>query len=320
MFAHIFHSAGFGPVTAVGIAFMFIGCFIALNAGLSFLPADGGRDVTGGKRSKGKPTGAGIILILFFDVAVLLFSSVSPELFIYIVLVSAEMITGFLDDGSKTEWGRLKKGLFDLGISILFAVTYLGFNPNTFQFAVSEYTVQLPIVVYGILIVILAWASINVTNCADGVDGLTGCLCCVTFVSIMALLRHYEIDPGFRSAVLFMIIGLLAYLWYNASPSRLMMGDAGSRSIGLFLAIAIVKTHHPLLYLLLAIVLIVDGGLGLIKITFIKATHNSNFMSFLRTPVHDHFRKNYKWSDTQVVVRFTAFQAIFCLGVVCYVY
>ncbi len=320
MFAHIFSSAGFGPVTAVGIAFMFIGCFMVLNRGLSFLPADGGRDVTGGKYSKGKPTGAGIIMILFFDVAVLLFSSISLELFIYIMLVTAEMVTGFWDDCSKTEWGRLKKGLFDLAISILFAITYLGFNPNTFQFAVSEYTVRIPVVIYGILIVILAWTSINVTNCADGVDGLTGCLSCVTFISIMALLRHYEIDPGFRSAVLFMIIGLLAYLWYNSSPSRLMMGDAGSRSIGLFLAIAIVKTHHPLLYLLLAIVIIIDGGLGLIKITLIKATHNSSFMSFLRTPVHDHCRKVFKWSDTQVVVRFTAVQALICLGVVCYIY
>ena len=102
MFAHIFNSAGFGPVAAVGIAFMFIGCFIVLNTGMSFLPADGGRDVTGGKISKGKPTGAGIILILFFDVAVLLFSSISLELFIYIMLVTAEMITGFWDRMEQT--------------------------------------------------------------------------------------------------------------------------------------------------------------------------------------------------------------------------
>ncbi len=320
MFAHIFHSQGFGPVTVVGIAFMFIGCFLFLNAGLSFLPSDGGRDVTGGHISKGKPTGAGIILILFFDVAVLLFSAISAELFIYILLVSAEMITGFLDDGAKTEWGRAKKGLIDLAICVIFAITYLSFNPNTFRFAVSEYTVQVPVVVYGILIVILAWSAINVTNCADGVDGLTGTLCCITFASVMALLRHYNIDPAFRDAVLFMIIGLLTYLWYNASPSRLMMGDAGSRSIGLFIAIAMVKLHHPLLFLLLSLVIIVDGGLGLIKITFIKATHNNSFMSFLRTPVHDHCRKVFKWSDTQVVVRFAAIQAIICTGVVCYIY
>ena len=65
--------------------------------------------------------------------------------------------------------------------------------------------------------------------------------------------------------------------------------------------------------------LLVDGGLGLIKITMIKATKNSAFMKNIRTPVHDHFRKTLKWSDTQVVIRFAAVQAVICTGVVCYI-
>ena len=320
MFAHIFNTQDFGPVTAVGIAFVLISCFITFSYGFKFLPKDVGRDVTGGALSKGKSTGAGIIFILAFDVSVLLFAKVTPEILIYILLVTAEMITGFLDDGSKAEWGRLRKGLVDLAICVLFAITYLCFNDNTFQSAASEYTIRIPVVIYGILIVILAWGSINVTNCADGVDGLTGSLSSVTLISIALLMHHYRLDSGFMNAIIFMLIGLLAYLWYNASPSRLIMGDAGSRALGLFLAIAVVKTHHPLLFLLLCLVIIIDGGLGFIKITIIKLTHNTDFLSGVRTPLHDHCRKILKWSDTQVVMRFTMVQAIICTGVVCYVF
>ena len=319
MFAYIFNTSQLNVVTVVGIAIIFFACFVTLKAGLGFLPGDGGRDVTGGSISKGKPTGAGIIMILAFDAGVLLFTRLSPETFIYLLLVTAAMVTGFLDVGSSTEWGRMKKGLFDLSIAVIFAITYLHFNPSTFQLATNGATIHIHPFMYALLIIVLVWGSINVTNCADGVDGLTGSLSFVTLTSMMILMRTFNIDPAFKSAIMFMLVCLIAYLWFNASPSRLMMGDAGSRSIGLFIAICAVKSHHPLLYLLLAIVIIIDGGLGLIKITLIKATHRK-VMRGIRTPVHDHFRKVLKWSDTQVVARFVVFQILICLGVLFYVY
>ena len=52
------------------------------------------------------------------------------------------------------------------------------------------------------------------------------------------------------------------------------MGDAGSRAIGIFIAFAFLKLHSPLLYIPLAIVLIIDGGLGLIKVSFMRFLHN----------------------------------------------
>lgn len=318
MFAHIFRTDGFGPVTIIGIALVVISCFFAMKRARRFLPGDSGNDVTGGSVSKGKPTGAGIIFIIAFDVSILLFTRIHPELFIYMLLVSAEMISGFLDDKAAVEWGRLKKGLFDLVISILFAITYLGFNPNTFRVAVSGFTVTFPVVIYFLLIVAVCWFSINVTNCADGVDGLTGTLSIVTLLPMLLIMMGFEIDPAYRNAIVFMLAGILVYLMFNANPSKLLMGDAGSRAIGLFIAMTAVKTNHPFLYLLLALVLLLDGGLGLIKITMIKATKNKAFLSNIRTPIHDHCRKVLKWSDTQVVIRFAAAQAVIAFGVVCY--
>ncbi len=87
-----------------------------------------------------------------------------------------------------------------------------------------------------------------------------------------------------------MVVCILGYLWFNASPSRLLMGDAGSRAIGIFIAFSFLKLHCPLLFIPLAIILIIDGGLGLIKVSFIRFLH-INLMQNIRTPIHDHMRK-----------------------------
>ena len=62
-------------------------------------------------------------------------------------------------------------------------------------------------------------------------------------------------------------------------------------------------------------VIILDGGLGLIKVSFMRFLH-INLMKNLRTPIHDHMRKNKDWSDTQVVFRFTIVQIILGLAVI----
>lgn len=103
------------------------------------------------------------------------------------------------------------------------AVTYLHYNPNTFDIALFKLTVTLNPVIYGILIVILIWASINVTNCSDGVDGLCGTLSAITLTSAFLLFRIFDIESSFRHVILIMVVCILGYLWFNASPSRLLM-------------------------------------------------------------------------------------------------
>ena len=70
----------------------------------------------------------------------------------------------------------------------------------------------------------------------------------------------------------------------------MLMGDAGSRAMGLFIAIAALKCHDPFLYILAALVLIIDGGLGLVKLTLIKTIH-VHILKNVRTPIHDFVRK-----------------------------
>src|SRR5699024_7061337 len=113
------------------------------------------------------------------------------------------------------------------------------------------------------------------TNCSDGVDGLSGTLTIITLVTVYVIDQIKGVGLDFAYIILLFIVCILGYLWYNAAPSKLMMGDAGSRAMGIFISIAILKTGSPFLFLLAAAVLIVDGGLGLIKVALLRFFENT---------------------------------------------
>lgn len=302
-------------IAFISILFTFFLTCMAIKWLKELLPRDMGREfAVNGAKSAGKPRGAGIIFVITFTISSLLFIPVKSELVIYVILTFAAMLAGYLDDRAKSPWGEFKKGLIDLIIAIMIAITYLNFNDNIIRLPFTDNTLTIPPIIFGILIVILVWASINVTNCSDGVDGLCGTLSIITLATSYLLCQKYTTDVYAKHMILIMIVCILAYLWFNASPSKLLMGDAGSRAIGLFIAVAMLKTTSPLLYLTAGAMLIIDGGLGLIKISLIRLTKNRDIMKNLRTPIHDHMRKNLGWSDAQVVFRFAIIQIVISLA------
>ncbi len=306
----------FNIIALVGILGAFaITCF-CLHTFMGKLPKDLGREFAhNGKLSAGKPRGAGFIFILVFTAVALVTGKLNTELGIYLILVIAAMMTGFLDDCSRAPWGELKKGLLDFVIAVMLAVTYLNFNSSDIYLVSIDKVIHLNQVVFGILAVVLIWVSINVTNCADGVDGLSGSLTIVTLISVYIIDCFINNDSAFSYLILLFVICILGYLWYNATPSVLMMGDAGSRAMGLFISIAILKTGCPLLYIPLALVLILDGGLGLLKVSLLRFL-KIHIMKNVRLPFHDHVRKVWNWSNTQCVFRFVIIQVVICLAVI----
>ena len=306
------HSADISPLAAaLGLLTAFAATCFLLTKLSRYLPKDAGREFAhDGKLSAGKPRGAGIIFILVFTVTALIFAPINREIGIYLILVAAEMLTGYMDDASEHPWNEYKKGLLDFVVAMVLAFTYLNFNSATFHIATLGIDITIPPIVFGILTVILVWTSINVTNCSDGVDGLAGTLAIITLMTIYVCYRANQNDlSGFRYLVLLFVICILGYLWYNATPSRLMMGDAGSRAMGIFISIAILKTGSPLLYIPVAIVLILDGGLGLLKVALLRFL-KIHILKNVRTPLHDHVRKSWGWSNTQTVFRFAIIQIV----------
>ena len=170
----------------------------------------------------------------------------------------------------------------------------------------------------------LIWLAINATNCMDGVDGLSGSLSLIALfylgIILYGIVRHPDLARYLRvphssnavtSAMLaFPMAGCLAgYLWYNASPSTVLMGDAGSRPIGFLLGTLVLATGNPVLIFVVAGVVLANGATGLLKISLMRFFRIGTFKG-IRYPLHDHARQNLGWSNSQVLLRFVLLQAI----------
>jgi phospho-N-acetylmuramoyl-pentapeptide-transferase len=296
-------------IVMIGIVVAFVITFLALKHPLPFLPSDRGRDYAlNGNQSKGKIRGVGLTFVVCFLVCSFIFLPTDREYLIYSILLIGVMLSGYLDDASDTPWNEYKKGVIDLILSVITILTFMDFNSTTIYIGSIELVI--PKVLYVILGVILFWLSINVTNCSDGVDGLCASVACVMLLSF-SIIFSQTLGKYAMANFLFVAV-LLAYLYFNSYPSSMLMGDAGSRALGFFVAIITIKTGHPFIYILLAGVFLIDGGLGLVKI-FLLRFFKIGILKNTLTPIHDHVRRKYHWSDTQVVVRFVIAQSLLAI-------
>lgn len=282
MFYHILGNAA-GSAKYIACAFLaaFAICFVLLKIKLPFLPKDKGRAfAVNGEKSKGKIRGVGLVMIAVFVLCSVFLMPVTPELICYDVLIFIEMLSGYLDDASDKPWSDYKKGLIDLIVCILISVVFV--LNNSTSFVIFNHGFNVHPAVFAVLSTILLWIGINVTNCSDGVDGLCASLGTISLLSIIFVFSKQIAAP--YSVFGFIMIGVLAaYLCFNTSPSSQLMGDAGSRPLGLIIVIMILKSGHPLSYILLSAVLLVDGIAGLIKI-FLKRFSRSKCLKMFVLP------------------------------------
>lgn len=232
-------------------------CIFLLPRCYRFLPSDRGREFTiNAEAAKGKPTGGGVVFISVFVAVALIFAPIDLQQAIILALTWLTMLTGFLDDRSITSWGEYKKGALDLCISLCgaFALYYLNPDLNRngevcFWLPFISFSVTVCAPVYIAIAVLLLWTSINTTNCTDGVDGLSSTLALIALITVGVLfyfvLGHKDIaayllvphlsDGAEWAIITFSLAGvLMGYLWHNAYPSKVLMGDAGSRALGFF--------------------------------------------------------------------------------------
>ncbi len=286
-------------------------CAVLLKIFKNKLPKDQGREFAfNGKLSAGKVRGAGIVFVCSFIAAALLFVPVSLEYVFYYVLIFLGMLSGYLDDRSEKPWGEYKKGAIDLIISALTAANFVYFNQDLTGINLFGLTLTIPPIAFGIIATVVVWMLINATNCSDGIDGFCGSLTIVSLISVLFAISILGTDSNTNLLIILMVLTLIPYLWSNSEPSTMMMGDAGSRALGLFLCICVFKTGNILLVIPLCFMLCLDGLLGIVKVSLIRFLKMKNAFKNIRTPLHDHFRKNKGWSNTQVIYRFCMIQAV----------
>ncbi|MBO7335837.1 MAG: phospho-N-acetylmuramoyl-pentapeptide-transferase [Lachnospiraceae bacterium] len=302
-------------LTALGCLFTFVLTAVLLGRLKDKLPRDQGRKfAVEGTLSQGKARGAGVVFVPVFIVMSLLLCKVTVENALYLFFILLSMLSGYLDDASEKPWNEYKKGAIDLLIAGGITAVYIIYNGTTVRFALLPFAFTLPVWAFALISVALIWCSINVTNCTDGVDGLSASVVITTVLSFVLLLNKRGIREDIAISAVLFVICLLAYLLFNATPSIMLMGDAGSRAMGTFIAILALVSRDPFIFLLFGIVLILDGGLGLLKL-FLLRFLKIRILANTRTPLHDHVRKVLNWSNTQTVFRFTIIQIIISLTV-----
>ncbi len=149
-------------------------------------------------------------------------------------------------------------------------------------------------------VVIVFMAVVNATNMTDGIDSLLAMTSIVSVLFSMLLLPAY-------GAVFFMLVGfLIGFLWFNAHPADIFMGDTGAFTIGGILATIFLRSRQELYLLLIGIVFVVETLSVIIQVTYFRKTGKR---VFLMSPLHHHFQK-LGWSEPQIVFRFTFFQTL----------
>ncbi len=265
----------------------------------------------------------------------------------------AAMYTGYLDDKAEMPWGRLRKGLLDAAVALITAFFLCRGETTEVWLPFWKNPVLFTSWFYILMAAPLLWLTMNATNCSDGVDGLAGSLTLISLFALAVLLygvighdtiARYLLVPhnpeGARWAILTATLagGVAGYLWYNAEPSQVLMGDAGSRFLGLLVGVAVLACGNPFLVLVVAPIVLVNGGTGLLKILLLKTLtklgfETTNPLQFapasgkpstdtrrpcwlarqlhkIRFPLHDHCRRNLHWTNAQVLMRFVLIQAL----------
>lgn len=321
------------------------------------LPVDRGRNyAVNADKARNKPTGGGLLIVLLMLPWLFLVLPFHPILWSVVGCLILCMLTGYLDDRSEKPWGEVKKGSIDLVIAVLTSLALCQGQATTIWLPLFKGSFDLSPFIFIPLATLVLWISINATNCCDGVDGLAGLLTLLSlfylagFMYVVVgneIIADYLLVPhsplGADWAVLLLAgAGTLGgYIWHNASPSSVLMGDAGSRFLGLFVGIAVIASGNPFLILVVAPMVLANGGTGMVKIALLRLMRlagfeiiepqkadaqanvgknaknnsaNGNGPQFLqiihsiRFPLHDHCRHILGWSDSQVLVRFFLLQ------------
>jgi phospho-N-acetylmuramoyl-pentapeptide-transferase len=273
---------------------------------------------------QGTPTLGGLLILLAASIAFLAFSTYTvPALTVLFVTLGCGAI-GFLDDfiklthrrslGLNGRWKLLLLGLITVGVGV--AAQHQHLPTSVYVPGIGD--IELSYAWYGLLFLVIAGAA-NGVNLADGVDGLaagTGVIALFTFAAMIVISWIRSGSPGHRfdtkldlaiiAAAL--IGGGIGFLWYNAFPAEVFMGDTGSMAIGGALAAFAIFTKTIFLLLLVGGIFVLEALTVIIQVFTFKYL---NRRVFLMAPIHHHFEMK-AWSETKIMVRFWIVTGILC--------
>ncbi len=327
VFRYITFRSVYAAVTAFGISLIFGKWFIQkLNSARigEKIRKDGPPTHA---RKAGTPSMGGVIILLAFVVSVILWVQIkSPFLWLSIFSILWFGILGFIDDywkmigfGKSRGIPGIYKLMFQTLGAIIIVSCYLQILPADFAFktAITLPFIKIPIFLnqlYPVFAVIVIVGSSNAVNLTDGLDGLA--IGCVTFAAMaFAIITYVAGNEKFSQYLKFILIpgadeltvlcaalvgAGLGFLWFNAHPAQIFMGDTGALALGGLLGTIAVMVKQEILLLIVGGIFVAEALSVILQVMSFKM---SGKRIFKMAPLHHHFELS-GVPESKLIVRF----------------
>lgn len=269
----------------------------------------------------GTPTMGGVIILLAVCFTCLIMARPTVELLLAVGAMLATGALGLFDDVTKVVQKR-SLGLTPTGkmigltlivlVFFIIAVNYCDVAPvirfpGGFTIDLGVFTTTLTVGgmdiripwLYLVFVFLLLAGMSNAVNLTDGLDGLAGGTVMIAML-VMAAICFLRGDANLAIFCAACAGGCLGFLWFNAYPASIFMGDTGSLALGAGFAAVAVLTNTEVISLVVGGLFIVEALSVIIQVVSFKATGKR---VFLMAPIHHHFEK-LGWAETKVVIRF----------------
>jgi phospho-N-acetylmuramoyl-pentapeptide-transferase len=251
----------------------------------------------------------------------------SDQTMIVWVGVLAMALMGFLDDYIKVK-KRHNRGIFwkqknYITMLLSFGVAWwlvvaTGISETISLTRADDLGLEVPTAVWVIWAGLIIWATTNAVNVTDGLDGLAGGSALMGFGAFTIIAYWAFRNPDVYSAVVNPLdMGVFAaafagaclgFLWWNAAPARIIMGDVGALAVGSALAFLALTLNTHLLLILICGINVMEAGSVAVQMGVFKASGRTRRL-FRMSPIHHHFEL-VGWPETTVIIRFWLIAAI----------
>jgi len=285
-------------------------------------------------KKAGTPTMGGLMMLTGIIGATLLWGNLTnPYVWVVVAVTLGFGAIGFYDDYLKVTKQTDKgfSGRARLAIEFLIAgfAAYVIMRAGATPFSSSlafpffkDFLINLGIVFIPFAAFVMVSAG-NAVNLTDGLDGLAivpimiaassfGVIAYLSGNAIFAdyLQIHFVPGTGELAVILGAVIGAgLGFLWFNAPPAAIFMGDTGSLALGGLIGAVAVATKHEIVMIIIGGLFVLEAMSVIIQVAYFKMTGRR---VFLMAPIHHHFEK-LGWTESQVVIRFWIIAVILAL-------
>ncbi len=283
---------------------------------------------------KGTPTMGGVLILMALVFGTLLWADLRSGLVWAVLMVTlAYGALGFADDWLKVTKRNTKgvsgraKLVVQAGVGLLAAIWILLLHPPAIASGLALPIFKDVLVPFGLLFplvgMLVMMGASNAVNLTDGLDGLAivpAMIAAAVFALIAYLVGNRVMAdylqllpvPGANELAVFLaaLIGAgLGFLWFNAPPAAVFMGDTGSLSLGGALGAVAVATKHEIVLAIVGGLFVVETVSVIIQVFWFKRTGRR---VFLMAPLHHHFEKK-GWAEPTIVIRFWIIAIILAL-------